>query len=79
MADDHAVMRAIAALTYDEIERHGPLGREEVSLLDRSIARDLRQLEAMLGSKAKGQTLLFALATAIDEALLALEESLGVE
>lgn len=70
------IARAIAALTYDEIEQRFDDGtiRQGISvpLLQRSIANDLRQLEAVLG--AKGKTNLFAIAAAIDEALLALVE-----
>ena len=74
------IPRAIAALTYDEIEQHshdpirGTVTREgnAVPLLNRSIANDLRQIEAQLGGK--GKTLLFAIAEAIDEALIALVE-----
>ena len=68
--------RAIQALTYDEIEQRFDDGTIRqgigVPLLQRSIANDLRQLEAVLG--AKGKTNLFAIAAAIDEALLALVE-----
>lgn len=69
------IARAIAALTYDEIEQHGDgMTRTDtdVPLLQRSIANDLRQIEAQMGGK--GKTLLFAIATSIDEALLALVE-----
>lgn len=69
------IARAIAALTYDEIEQHeGGMVRTDqaVPLLQRSIANDLRQIEAVMGGK--GQTLLFAIAEAIDEALIALVE-----
>lgn len=73
MAD---IIRAIQALTYDEIEQRFDDGAVRqgigVPLLQRSIANDLRQLEAVLG--AKGKTNLFAIAAAIDEALLALVE-----
>lgn len=84
MANDQAVMRAIAALTYDEIVARDNMGVErdvtyDLPIISRSIANDLRMIEGILGSQAKGQTLLFALATAIDEALLALEESLSVD
>lgn len=67
---------AIRALTYDEVEQHFDDGTVRqginVPLLQRSIANDLRQIEAALGGK--GTTLLFAIATAIDEALIALTE-----
>ncbi len=70
------IARAIAALTYDEIEQHMDDGTvrtdQAVPLLQRSIANDLRMIEAQLGGK--GQTLLFAIAEAIDEALIALVE-----
>ena len=69
------IPRAIAALTYDHIEQHeGGMVRTDtqVPLLQRSIANDLRQIEASLGGK--GKTLLFAIAEAIDEALIALVE-----
>lgn len=74
------IPRAIAALTYDEIEQHshdpirGTITREghAVPLLQRSIGNDLRQMESALGGK--GKTLLFAIAEAIDEALIALVE-----
>ena len=70
------IARAIQALTYDDIEQHPDNGTlrqgVEVPLLQRSIANDLRQLETVLG--AKGKTNLFAIAAAIDEALLALAE-----
>lgn len=63
------IARAIQALTYDEITDQD--GRTP-PLLSRSISNCLRDIEAQLG--AKGKTRLFAIATAIDEALLALEE-----
>ena len=72
--------RAIAALTYDEIERIDvdSAGRQTVTtgdaipLLDRSIAQDLVRIERAIGSKP---SLLGATAAAIDEALLAIEEA----
>ncbi len=73
--------RAVAALTYDHIERLDPTsGRtlaegDAIPLLQRSIGQDLRGIEAQLGLKAKGQTLLSATAGAIDEALLAIAEA----
>lgn len=63
------ITRAIAALTYDEITDQAG---NTPPLLDRSIANCLRDIEAQLG--AKGRTRLHAIATAIDEALLALVE-----
>lgn len=68
------IERAIRALTYDSVEmlQHGRWHEVKGPLLARSISHDLRQLEAVLG--AKGKTNLFALAEAIDEALLALVE-----
>lgn len=72
--------RAIAALTYDEIERHevDEAGRlvitigEAIPLLQRSIAQDLVRIDRQLGIKGG---LLTAIATAIDEALLAVAEA----
>lgn len=72
--------QAIAALTYDEIEevstefgmRQSRSG-EEVALFDRSIANDLILIEAALSGRR--QTILSAIATSIDEALLAIEEA----
>ncbi len=76
-----AVERAIAALTYDEIEVHevsrlGALSvtlNGDVPLLDRSIARDLEMFAKQPESARK--KLLMANAAAIDEALLAIEEA----
>lgn len=52
--------RAIQALTYDEIEQRFDDGTTRqgigVPLLQRSIANDLRQLEAVLGAKGKTPT-----------------------
>lgn len=76
-----AIGRAIAALTYDRIEQIDPAsGRtiaegEDIPLLRRSIANDLRDLERRLGLKARGGTILSAIAESIDEALLALAEA----
>lgn len=76
-----AIDRLIAALTYDHIE-HIDLASGEtiaegdnVPLLQRSIAQDLRQIEGQLGAHAKGRTILGATADAIDEALLAAAEA----
>lgn len=68
------IQAAIRALTYDSVEllHHNRWHEIKGPILQRSIANDLRQLEAVLG--AKGKTNLFALAAAIDEALLALVE-----
>jgi len=68
------IARAIAALTYDSVEmlHHNRWHEIQGPLLRRSIANDLRQLEAVLGGK--GKTNLFAIAEAIDEALMALVE-----
>jgi len=68
------IARAIAALTYDSVEMLDKNRWHEIQgpLLRRSIANDLRQLEAVLGGK--GKTNLFAIAEAIDEALMALVE-----
>lgn len=76
----HALERAEAALTYDYIEQRGPdFGAvridNAVPLLDRSISRDLRNLEAQFGNAVRGKTLLSANAAAIDEALLAIAEA----
>jgi hypothetical protein len=69
------IERAIAALTYDEVEilHNGHWQEGKHPLLKRSIANDLRQIEASLSGK--GKTLLFAIAESIDEALLALAET----
>lgn len=72
--------RAIAALTYDEIECHEvdeagfllvTIG-EAIPLLQRSIAQDLVRIDRQLGQKAG---LLSAIGAAIDEALLAVAEA----
>ena len=63
----------IDALTCDYIERDGEDVTETAALLDRSISHELREIEAVMG--AKGQTRLFAIAAAIDEALLAAVEA----
>lgn len=70
--------RAMAALTYDEIDVIAAgmgitLSNEEVTLLDRSIGHDLIRLEAAIS--AKGLTLLSAIAASIDEALTSIEEA----
>jgi hypothetical protein len=76
-----ALDRALAALTYAQVEHIDPRTREvtaagdEVPLLQRSIAQDLRDMESRLGRVAVGKTLLSANAAAIDEALLAIEEA----
>lgn len=76
-----AVERAMAALTYASVTQIEPVtGRElaidgAVPLLERSIGRDLRSIETLLGRDARGRTLLSANAAAIDEALLALAEA----
>lgn len=75
-----ALDRAIAALTYDEVEHQNlTLGTvktgNEVPLLQRSIAQDLRDMERRLGAQVVGKTLFSANAAAIDEALLAIEEA----
>lgn len=75
-----AIERAIAALTYDEIECHDVdvAGRpiitvgEAIPLLRRSIGQDLVRIDRMLSQRA---SLLSAIAVSIDEALLALEEA----
>lgn len=69
------IAAAIRALNYDEVElvQNGQwVDGSSRPILQRSIANDLRQMETVLG--AKGKTNLFALAAAIDEALLALVE-----
>ena len=68
------IARAIQALTYDEIEMLDKGRWHEIKgpLLKRSMSHELREIEAGLG--AKGKTRLFAIAEAIDEALLALVE-----
>jgi hypothetical protein len=65
------IERAISALTYDEVEilHNGHWQEGNHPLLKRTIANDLRQIEASLSGK--GKTLLFAIAESIDEALLA--------
>lgn len=76
-----ALGRAIAALTYDEIEHVDAasgetLARDDgVPLLQRSIAQDLRDIEGRLGLAVNGQTILSAIESAIDEALLAVAEA----
>lgn len=79
-----ALVRIRSALTYDRIEQIAAgetIARdEEVPLLQRSIAQDLRDIEARLGLNAKGRTILSAIASSIDEALLAgaeAEKALG--
>lgn len=72
-----AIDRAIAALTYEQVE-HIPvdggdtLSGDQVPLLQRSIGQDLTRIEATIA--AKGCTLLAAIAASIDEALMALAE-----
>lgn len=66
------IFRAIDALTCAEIIRDGDDVTKTVPILIRSIAFELRQIEKELG--ASGRTRLHAIAAAIDEALLALEE-----
>ena len=71
-----AIDRAIAALTYDQVERFDPAWQPvpgTVPLLARSIAHDLVQIERVIG--ATGKTLLGAIAASLDEALLALAEA----
>jgi len=73
-----SIDQIIAALTYDEVERHptggGQITRNrQIPLLHRSISQDLIQIERGIG--AKGKTLLSALAASIDEALLAAEQA----
>lgn len=72
------IPRAIAALTFDAITQHRDwrtLSGEQVPLLQRSIATELREIDAMLTTRAgTGRTRLAAIAEAIDEALLALVE-----
>ena len=74
-----ALQRIVTALTYDQIEQVGAAGLiaegEDVPLLQRSIAQELRDLESRLGLNAKGRTMLSATANAIDEALLAAAEA----
>jgi len=73
------ITRAIAALTYDEIEQHAHDWRgetvlvgEQVPLLHRSIANDL----VMMAKQPElfSPKLLMAIAASIDDALLALVE-----
>lgn len=68
------IARAIAALTYDSVEQlhHNRWHEIKGPLLKRSMSHELREIEAGLG--AKGKTRLFAIAEAIDEALMALVE-----
>lgn len=68
------IKAAIRALTYDSIEllQHNRWHEIKGPILQRSISHELRQIEAVLGGK--GKTNLFALAEAIDEALIALVE-----
>lgn len=76
-----ALERAIAALTYDEIEvreegRFGAVSvvsNGDVPLLDRSIARDLEMFAKQ--PELPRKKLLMANAAAIDDALLAIEEA----
>ena len=75
-----AVERALAALTYDHIERRGRDGEviavgEQIPLLQRSIAQDLRHLERVLSIPVGTLTLLSGTAQAIDDALTELEEA----
>lgn len=69
------IFRAIEALTCEEIIRDGEDVTPTIPILVRSIAFELRQIEKELG--ASGRTRLHAVATAIDEALLALEECIN--
>lgn len=69
------IYRAILALTCEEIIRDGVDVTYDVPILVRSISHELRQIEKCLGSS--GKTNLHAIAAAIDEALLALEEFLS--
>jgi len=66
--------RAIAALTVSEYEVHGvspqEAAREKGALLNRSVGRDLIDIERILG--ARGKTLLSGIGAGIDEALLEL-------
>lgn len=66
------ITRAIAVLTTGYLEHDGQDVTTTAGLLQRSCSHELREIEAALG--AKGQTRLFAIADAIDEALEALEE-----
>ncbi|NCP19054.1 MAG: hypothetical protein GW855_07845 [Erythrobacter sp.] len=74
-----ALQRVVCALTYDHIERSDGTGviatDEDIPLLQRSIGQDLREIEARLGLNAKGNTILSAIASSIDEALLAAAEA----
>lgn len=69
--------RAILALTCEEIIRDGVDVTYDVPILVRSVSHELRQIEKCLG--ASGKTNLHAIAAAIDEALLALEELVNYE
>lgn len=66
--------RAIACLTTDYLEEDGQDVTHTAPLLSRSISHELREIEAMLGCKGKSR--LFAIAEAIDEALLELVEEM---
>lgn len=67
------ILNAIQALTTGYLEHNGQDVTTTAGLLQRSCSHELREIEASLG--AKGQTRLFAIADAIDEALEALEEA----
>ena len=67
-----ATHRAIQALTTGHLEIDGKDQTNTAPILTRSISHELREIEATLS--AKGRTRLFAIAEAIDEALLALVE-----
>lgn len=70
------IASAIRALTCDEIRVQDMSAWHDVTdkrpLLDRSIAWELRRIDATLG--VNGSSVLRAVAHAIDEALLALVE-----
>lgn len=72
--------RAIAALTYDEIEVISTMfgvststSGDDVPLLDRSIANDLMRIDSVISGG--GNSLIAAIAHSIDEALVAIEEA----
>lgn len=74
MPDTAAAIRALTHQDFEQHERGVTRCGSDVPVLDRSIANDLRDIERMLGSRAKGLTSLSVIAASIDEALLALLE-----
>lgn len=73
VGSQRSILNAIDALTTGYLEHNGQDVTNTAGLLQRSCSHELREIEAVLC--AKGQTRLFAIADAIDEALEALEEA----